>query len=179
MSLDPSFERDLLAFERVLMKVWPEKAVERGEQVMRTYAQLWRGEAARRIPVETGHAGQTVISNGGIRQKTEGPKRDESGRFTAGPSVGVLFMEVGSNVPYTVFLEFGTKFIAGGAVLKFRDQAVVTDAQAIKSWEAKDADAFPGNTEQMPWLRPSFVVIRGRFVASFNDAFEPPRQGET
>lgn len=109
---------------------------------MEVIATAWQAEAQRRVPVESGLLRNSILSETG--------KDGSDGYFAA----------VGSNQEYAPHIEFGTKWIAGGAVAALGNSPEVTDDQAIKSWPAKDENATAGSREQMPFLRPAFMSIR-------------------
>ena len=47
---------------------------------------------------------------------------------------------------YPVYVEFGTKYIAGGRVLALGFEPTITDAQAVKFWPAKNTGQDVGST---------------------------------
>lgn len=121
----------------------------------------WEYEAKRRVPVETGLLRNKITHEVG---------RDSEGLFGA----------VGSDQKYAVYIEFGTKWIAAGNVKRLGLNPEITDSQSIKIWPAKNEGIIDsktgelkknlrgaggrflagGTTEQMPWLRSSFMSIR-------------------
>lgn len=101
----------------------------------------WESEAKRRVPVETGLLRNSIFHE-------------------VGKEGGEQYVTVGSNQDYAPHIEFGTDWIAGGAVKALGLSPEITDAQAVTSWPAKDANATGGSMEQMPFLRPAFMAIR-------------------
>ena len=96
------------------------KAVEpQAEQAMKQIAQRWQAEAQTRVPVDTATLEDRILQN--VYKEN-----------------GVIVAEVGSNIEYAAYLEFGTDYIAGGRVKALGMGPEITDAQAIKSWPAKD-----------------------------------------
>jgi len=91
----------------------------------RQVAERWRSEAVRRVPVFSSRLKQGILANA-----------YEDGKE--------IVAEVGTNVtgdkgqPYPVYVEFGTKYIAQGRVLALGFGPEVTDAQAVRFWEAKN-----------------------------------------
>ena len=145
------------------------------EEILRWLAKAWQAGAKRRAPV-----GKT----GDLRNKVLKAVRWEN---------GIVFVEVGSNMPYAIFVEFGTKHIAGGRVKKLGLRVDITDRDAIHSWPAKDgqaiastSDRFDANVnrrrtaggqfarvqEQMPWLRPAFNELRPKLYAKIQRILE-------
>lgn len=116
-----------------------EEAEQELEREMEVIAARWAAEARRRVPVETGALGATLLHESG-RQGSE------------------FFAAVGSNQEYAPHIEFGTEWIAGGAVKAIGTAPDVTDSQAVRSWPAKD-EGGGGAGEQMPFLRPAFMAI--------------------
>jgi hypothetical protein len=146
------------------------------EKAMKQIALRWHAEAAERVPVDEGTLRERLLQN----------SYEERGVFIA---------EVGSNLPYAKFLEYGTDYIAGGKVKALGDDAGITDAQAITVWAAKNADIVNNKTgkannravaagdarlkrggaqEQMPWLRPAFNKIRRWAEKLLEKALTPP-----
>jgi HK97 gp10 family phage protein len=111
---------------------------------MRDIATEWQREAKQRIPVDTGTTRNTVLSEHG---------RKPNGDFYAA---------VGSNQRHARFIEFGTKWIAGGAVKALGTDPNITDADAVTTWPALEERG--GSRQQMPWLRPAFMAIRDRII---------------
>lgn len=141
---------------------------------MQDIATKWEYEAKLRIPVETGNARNQTFGHSGV---------DGEG----------VYAKVENNTEYASFLEFGTKHIAGGAVLALGDREDVTDAEAVHSWAAKDGNANDRTShshrggklnngkgdvlasqrpqEEMPWLRTSFMAIREWAIRRIAKAF--------
>lgn len=149
---------------------WKRDGIRKLEKAHRVIGQRVKGEAQRRVPVETNRLKQGILTV---------TSRDAQGFVT----------EVGTNVksekgfPYPVVLEFGSKFIASGRVVALGEGTDISDADAIKDWPAK-ASGGPqqggkSSREQMPWLRPSWQFILPEAIQLINKAMEPPRQGQT
>ncbi len=161
---------------------WKRDGIAKLEKAHRIIGQRVKGEATRRVPVESGRLKQGIITV---------TSRDAQGFVT----------EVGTNVksdrgfPYPVVLEFGSRFIASGRVQALGDSANITDANAIKDWPAKAAGVRKKNSrgkfikggtggnrssaEQMPWLRPAWWFVMPEAITLINKALEPPSQGTT
>lgn len=143
----------------------------------------WMREAKYRVPVETGVTRNTILGNTSV-----------------GPDEAVC--EVGSNQKHAAFIEFGTKFIAGGSVAAMGRDPEITDAQAVHTWAAKDQNETSrtsrgltvdgrlanrqaveikgkrgqvGMQEQMPWLRTSFMKIRLKVIIWLGDCLRPKK----
>lgn len=105
-----------------LAEKWNEKL--RG-QAFRLFTQLafrWHAEAVKRVPVDEGILKNTLIHNTYWENDT------------------TIVTELGTNLDYGGFVEFGTRFIAGGAVLAIGPKPEVTDTEAIHTWPAKQAN---------------------------------------
>lgn len=120
-------------------------------------------DAKRRVPVEFG----TLRNNINIDVDTS----------LLGNVTGEIGPPTGKGLFYANYLEYGTRFIAGGRVKALGDGDDITDADAIKQWPAKNAGFINEKTgeliapaalraaeksaqsgsgaEQMPWLRPA------------------------
>ena len=127
-------------------------------KAMTFIGEVWVTEAKKRIPVDEGTARNHVL------------KEVTTGKNT-------VTLAVGGNLKYMVYIEFGTKTIAGGRVKQLGLVPNITDAQAVKSWPAKSqglSGVEPGvaanNKEQMPWLRTSFMAIRKRAIRAIDRA---------
>lgn len=175
ITLDSAFGRDLKNLADFL-RSWDKSLLDRLQKALAVIGQRWKAEAVKRVPVDTGNLKQRILTE--VFQ--------EFGNWT---------VACGTNVPYGKFLEFGTKFIAGGKVLRFGDNPIVTDADAIKWWPAKNAGfvnedtgkAYSGAVaaslrnherggpqEEMPWLRSSLAAITQWAVQVLADAAQPP-----
>lgn len=182
VKLDPKLIRDLKYLAKAL-DLWEKGARRNLERVYRKYGLLWQAEAKKRVPVEEGRLEKSILAP---KPKWEGV---------------VLTLEVGTNVKYAEYVEFGTARIAGGAVLALGDDPEITDLQAIHTWAAKEADAIQatsatidkrgrakgrlrnaagrfvkGPQEQMPWLRPAFMEIKQELVEELDVAYAPPKR---
>lgn len=111
----------------------------------------WQHEAKLRVPDETGTTRNSIL-------------------YEVGSQAGEQFVACGSNQKHAPHIEFGTKWIAGGAVKKL-GLGPVNDSQAIKSWPAKEADG--ATREQMPWLRPAWESIREWATRLIGESFSP------
>jgi HK97 gp10 family phage protein len=155
---------------------WRASVRSKAAKAMKQVALRWHAEAVERVPVDEGTLRNRILQN----------SYEENGVFIA---------EVGSNLEYAKFLEFGTDYIAGGKVKALGDDPGVTDAQAITVWAAKNADLVSnktgkadkranaaidknlkagGSQEQMPWLRPAFNSIRRWAEKLIVNALNPP-----
>lgn len=145
IDLDLEFAEDCTATARNIKRL-AKVTVENLEKRMELVVEMWKSEVIRRIPRDEGWLANRINSR----------------VYRIGD---VVLGEVGTEVAYAVFLEFGTRFIAAGAVWDLGQDPGITDAQSIKHWPAKDADALGGNREQMPFLRPAFNAIRDQVIA--------------
>ena len=124
----------------------------------------WRDEAQRRVPVDKDTLRARLFHN-----------EYEETQY-------IYVTEMGTNIPeYPVYLEFGTRFIAGGAVLALGDSTGLTDQDAIHTWPAKEKGltgmaAGTNSNEQMPYIRPAFNSIREWVIERLNSTtVVPPR----
>lgn len=124
---------DLIGLDNIdaLAERWQDDLAKKAEGLMRRLAFRWHAEAVKRAPVKTGMLRNTLLHNIFY----------ESGSARFGPIVA----EVGTNIsepePYGEFVEFGTKRIAGGAVLAIGPRPDVDDFDAVHTWPAKEFDA--------------------------------------
>lgn len=138
----------------------------------------FKGQAKRRVPVDEGRLRNSIMSN------------------TYEDALGEITTEVGTNVPYGVYTEFGTKWIAGGAVKALGMGDYIADFEAVHNWPAKSRQAtnrtsvslttagllnaffgaVSGVQEQMPWLRTAWTQIRNWAIDKINQAMIPPSQ---
>lgn len=167
VKFDGSFGRQLNQLASTF-RHWGKEAEREATRAHKTIGVRWKGEAVKRVPVDEGTLKQRVLHNTYHDQAA-----DE------------IVTEVGTNVPYGKWLEFGTKRIAGARVLALGEDEGITDAQAIKDWPAKSGESIDGqeirgqkfsSKEQMPWLRPAFNAIREWAVDLLTKAFRPPKQ---
>lgn len=163
VKLGELFARDLLTLEHRLNK-WPDDFRQRLLKVHKQISSKWQDEAKRRVPRDVGTLEKMILKNTYAEDK-----------YT-------YVSEVGTNIPeYPVYLEFGTRYIAQGAVLALGDSTELTDQDAVHMWAAK-AEGLTGltakqaslNTEQMPWLRPAFNSIRTFVIDSLNGVMTVP-----
>lgn len=177
VQLDPQFGDELERLAQ-LLEAWSGDGVAKLIVAHKQIGQRHRSEAVKRAPVETGRMRNAIMTN--VYQQP-----------------GAIITETGSNMKYAKFIEFGTKYIAGGAVKRLGTNPEITDAQAIHSWPAKDASAIDqtshsidaqgrlrtktgrfasgGSQEQMPFLRPAWMVIKGWAIKRLIKALEPPK----
>lgn len=157
---------------------WSEDSRRRLVQAHRKIGERHKAEAVKRVPVDEGRLRNGIIT-----------------RTHHNASMTDVLTETGTNVRgYPVYLEFGTRFIAGGRVLALGDGIAITDAEAVKDWPAKSAGQdgridkrgrFRTSTgqfvkgagrEQMPWLRPAFWAIRDWALKQLANVHIPPKQ---
>lgn len=177
ITLGQQFTRDCVELQNRITN-WPEHLKQRLRHVHEVIGVRWKAEAVKRVPVDTSRLKQSIMKNVYL----EG---------------GYMYVtEVGTNIEkYPVYLEFGTQYIAKGAVLALGDSTDLTDQEAIHMWPAKAADAIAttsvaidaqgnrlniagghagagptlgGPQEQMPWLRPAFNSIKIWVIDSLN-----------
>lgn len=160
-----SFDTDArqLAFR---VERWSERVEQRTERALQVIGVDWRDRAKERVPVSANDdtIGGSLESHIFHNVYTEGIAR-------------TVTLEVGTNIPYGVYIEFGTRYIAGGAVLALGFGPEVTDAMAVKDWPAKDERTLGGslgNDQQMPFLRPAWFAVEPRALARINEIHEPP-----
>lgn len=169
---------DTTDFE-ALLREWGESVKTNLERAYTQIVFRWHAEAVKRIPVKTGRARNAIFHS----VRWEG--------------YGDLVGEIGGNLRYMDFLEFGTRFIAGGRVQEIGPRSDVTDMDAIHNWPAKAGEATDltavamelgtgrrvnnrlqyvgGPQEQMPWLRPAWMAIQGWALKQIEAAMRPPR----
>lgn len=175
VKLGEQFARDLEALEEKLENL-SKSAVRNLERAHKQIGQRWRSEAVKRVPVDTSTLKQRIFTNTYRENNT-------------------FITETGSNLKYAVYVEFGTRRIAGGRVLALGFDPGITDAEAITMWPAKaaglnnaDGSANPAvqaaiaarkargsRDEQMPWLRPAFNSIRNWALKQLLEAVEDAR----
>lgn len=176
IQLDPEFGKGLLKLSKFFGD-WETGLDDRLEKAFRVIVNRWHAECVKRVPVHDSTLKQRIL--------TEVFKEAET-----------WFGAVGTNLVYGKFLEFGTKYIAGGRVLALGDGTEITDEMAIKDWPAKSADsvghmvtadgrlrnaegkftAKGGNSnEQMPWLRPAMNAIKPWALGVLAKAMLPPK----
>lgn len=166
---------DIDDFEKQ-MQAWKSGLGRKVEKAHKIIGVRWRGESQKRVPVDTGNLRQRILSN------------------VYSPEASTFVTECGTNVEgYPVYLEFGTRFIAQGQVLKIGPRLDVRDTDAVHTWAAKEQDAIQetsysidsnrqlfninseavgGPQEQMPWLRPSFNEIKPWVIDTLELAFK-------
>jgi len=142
---------------------WGKHTAMNAQKILRIIGVDWRDRAKERVPVSntenTGRLERSIFSN----------------VYKSG--VHALTLEVGSNMEYAVFVEFGTRYIAGGDVMALGFGPEVTDAEAVEEWQAKSERTQGGsmsNDQQMPWLRPAWFAIEKRALGMLADIHEPP-----
>lgn len=128
---------------------------------MRVIGQLVKGQAQRRVPVDSNRLKQGILAV----------------TYQVGNNI---ITDVGTNVksdsgfPYPVVIEFGSKHIAGGAVQALGEGLDITDAEAITDWPAKTARG--ASKQQMPFLRPAWNAVKPTAIKLIDESFEPPSQ---
>jgi len=177
-----------LADLELKLRQWNRESRDRAFRAFRRIGVAWKAEAIKRIPVDTGMARQHVATE----TLWDGPHEIVT-------NTGTNLVDPDTGIPYPVYLEFGTKWIAGGRVKRLGFDPFVTDSQAVHTWPAKEAEAIEqtsasykkidggsarfnkkgkfvgsGAQEQMPWLRPAFNVIRDWAMREIEQAFAPP-----
>lgn len=177
VKLGEQFARDLLKLEDKLESI-SKSAVRKLEKAHRQIGQRWRSEAVKRVPVDEGTLKQRIVTN----------------TYRQGDT---FITETGANLKYAVYVEFGTRRIAGGRVLALGFDPDISDHDAITMWPAKaaglnNADGSPNSAvqaaraarqsrgsreEQMPWLRPGFNAIREWAVKQLLQAVEDAPRG--
>lgn len=172
--IDESFADDL---EKLALHLenWSDETQKALVKAHNKIGQRHKTEAQKRVPVDQGTLKQQILTNTYQRP-------------------GEIVTETGSNLKYAVYVEFGTKYIAKGAVQRIGTKPIVTDAEAIKVWPAKNKDridkagkpvdgavieierrlAGTGVGEQMPWLRSSWWRIRDWAIQEITKAVAPP-----
>jgi hypothetical protein len=170
-------ESDLGGFSSMLYR-WSQQGRGAMRIAFRQVGERFKAEAKKRVPVDEGRLRNAILSN------------------TYEDSLGELVTEVGSNVDYAVYVEFGTKWIAHGAVKAIGITAEVTDAEAVHWWQAKARDAVGmdavsigwrggrlvgaggfgvgGPQEQMPWLRAAWSAIKPWAIETIGRSMRPP-----
>ena len=124
---------DLAGVDRAieLAERWQDDLAKKAEALWTKLAFRWHAEAVKRCPVDTGILRNSLLHN----------IYYESGSARTGP----LVAEVGTNIsfpePYGEIVEFGNKWIAGGAVLAIGKRPDISDFDAVHTWPAKEADA--------------------------------------
>jgi len=106
-----------------LVKQWGDRF---RTDVFKLFQQLgfrWHAEAVKRVPVDEGTLKNTLIHN------------------TYWENDNSIVTELGTNLEYGGFVEFGTRLIAGGAVLALGpDREEISDLEAVHTWPAKQAN---------------------------------------
>ena len=181
IKLSPKFTRDLKLLAQALTD-WDKEGRRKLEQTYRKHGLLWQGESKKRVPVDEGRLEKSILA----------PPPFWNGV--------VLTQEVGTNVEYGPFLEFGTERIAGGDVKAIGDKPEVSDLEAVHTWPAKEGEAIDKTSdsidtsggatgalrnakgqftfkaqEQMPFLRTGFVAIKPGLIADVDASYEPPK----
>jgi len=137
------------ATQAALDAVWAE---------LRRQGQEYRRQVARVTPVEYG----TLKQSWQVAEERTADKME---------------VTVGTNVPYAVFLEFGTARIAGGKVQDWQegDAPITNWAAKLKGLHGADQQLramamAPGRGEQMPMLRTVGHDMAPGIVAALNKA---------
>lgn len=120
INLGREFTRSLDGFVG-LLRNWQKDSRRDLERAMKRIGQRHKKEAVERVPVDTSALKQRILTN------------------TFEHTFFNYVTETGTNVrDYPIFLEFGTKYIAGGRVKAIGDKVEVTDAEAVRLWPAKN-----------------------------------------
>lgn len=160
VSLGAQFSQQLSALSRAI-EIWRRGGVAQLERSFKIIGQRVKGEAQKRVPVETNRLKQGLLTS----------------TFISGDEITT---EVGTNVksetgfPYAVVLEFGSRHIAEGRVQALGEDPDITDDQAITEWPAKTKRRAA--KQQMPWLRPAWKKVEPEAIKLIDSSFEPPRQ---
>ncbi len=163
ITLHESFARELRSLANVF-RAWDRESSVNLRKTMRVICQRFRAEAIKRVPVGHMKTKQgNIVTTGQLKKLI----LDEVEELVSG-----VIGRVGTNIPYGVYTEFGTEYIAGGRVKALGDGVDITDAQAIKDWPAKRVQPVQG--EQMPWLRPAFNAIKPWAIEKLNAVLNPP-----
>lgn len=113
LRLDDGSYKRCLAFLAAMQQAGPRLIA----QELNRIALVWQREIKRHMPVETGIARNSIALDPAV------------------PTVARIIAQVGTNVPYTVYLEFGFKYGVGPKVKAWQPgQPVIT------RWYAKDRD---------------------------------------
>lgn len=184
ITLGQEFTRDCVALENRIGQ-WSKDLKAKLRAVHKEVGMMWAAGAVKRVPVDTSTLKNRILHNVYIDNQY------------------VYVTEVGTNIPeYPIDLEFGTKWIAKGAVLALGTSTQITDQQAIHIWPAKAGVDFHadytsvsintqderlnlagnlagpnkkgGPQEQMPWLRPAFNAIKTIVIDSLNQTMVIP-----
>lgn len=110
-------EEGLRAFQRAVQG-WSKRGRQRLVAAHKRIGYRHKSEAVKRVPVDESRLKPAILTS---------TFEDSNGVTT----------ETGTNVPYGEYVEFGTRYIAGGRVLALGPGVIVTDTQAIKLWPAK------------------------------------------
>jgi hypothetical protein len=137
VTLNQQFQQDLAAFSQ-LASQWGREMPGKVKAAHRRIGQMHRAEAVKRAPVDEGTLRQRILTN----------------TYEAG---GLIFTETGTNVEkYPAFVEFGTRYIAGGRVKRIGTAVDITDAQAVTLWPAKNfgslVDFFSRDRKRKPGI---------------------------
>ncbi|MGE3408718.1 MAG: HK97 gp10 family phage protein [Pirellulales bacterium] len=141
LTLDPKTTAQTLAYLQGIAKAGPEVAAD----ALNHAANMWHREVVRHCPVDSGLLRQSIAVHAA----------------TAGDLTAI----VGTNVPYAVFIEFGTPFIASGAVKAWEPgDAVILDWPA-KSKDARGDNETGGSREEfMPPFRGSWEAAAPKII---------------
>lgn len=123
----------LAGIQRVqdLAELWQDDLARAAERLMVKIGFRWHAEAVKRCPVDEGILRNSLLHN----------VYYESGSARRGPIVAECGTNISFPEPYGEFVEFGTKRIAGGAVLAIGKRPDVSDFDAVHTWPAKEGDA--------------------------------------
>lgn len=100
---------------------WEQNLTDNVRDALERIAMAWEAGAKQRAPVE----------NGTLRNKITHDVEVLSG-------IVVAYVGVPADLTYAAFVEFGTKWIAGGRVKALGLSKDITDQEAVKLWPAKN-----------------------------------------
>ena len=119
INMNQEFSEGLFKLANIL-RAWDKNLEVYLVQALQIIGNRWMAEAKKRVPVDFGRLRQGILTE---------TYKEASGTWTCA---------VGTNVPYGKYVEFGTKYIAGGKVQALGDGIDITDAQAVHAWPAKN-----------------------------------------
>lgn len=146
-----ALDREILNFGQLAWQ-WQRKIHGDVTEALEAIGEAWKTGAQRRVPVNEGTLRESIVAEVSFER-------------------GSIVLVVGTNVDYSIFIEFGTRFIAKGEVLALGTDPEITDAMAVKTWPA--LEGRDGSGQQMPWLRPAFQAIRPQAEARLDEAIDP------
>lgn len=167
VSMDRSFDGALAKLQSAI-KNWPVRAIANLYYAHKRITKKWISAARKRVP------------------EWSKELRDSIDGVTIKHGQGV-YSKVGSDLFYAKYIEFGTRYIAGGKVKALGTKMHITDAEAVTDWPAKHIKgtrktvrrkrvkrASRKQSAQMPWLRPAWWSIDKWARAELSLALDPP-----